>query len=416
MKTLPAFPQSPGQSGGGAGAREDSQKKRPGFAPGLNMETPSNKDYNLLDINGLPEKNQERTLAIAEDIREIFEGILGSKVSLRFASTTKVTPEGGATKIHYLRPGLDQRMPTTAQECAGNPPSGEGVTRSQEVQDRLDRNGARKGATGQAGEPAPFPPPAPKPNGARAMDDAPAKPNKDKMTKHPSPAISDSGAAHSILGGLTPAEFVAKCTQPQHIIDPRDPWAVAKEYLAQLSPPGAARHLHHHRGTFFKWSGNAYIENPETETRAGLYPYLGESFRLGKEDKTVPVKPTASLVSNVIDGLRAATYLDHTIESPAWLCAGHPLAAKDIVACENGLLHLPTGELQKHSPEFFNSFSLDFKFDPKAPEPKQFLEFLAQIWPGDHEAISTLQEWFGYFLTCDTSQQKALLIVGPPRS
>jgi putative DNA primase/helicase len=157
-------------------------------------------------------------------------------------------------------------------------------------------------------------------------------------------------------------------------------------------------------------------ENPETETRAGLYPYLGESFRLGKDDKVVPVKPSASIVSNILDGLRAATYLDHTIESPAWICADPPLAAKDIVACENGLLHLPTGELQKHSPEFFNSFALDFKFDPKAPEPKQFLGFLNQIWPGDHEAISTLQEWFGYFLTCDTSQQKALLIVGPPRS
>jgi putative DNA primase/helicase len=200
------------------------------------------------------------------------------------------------------------------------------------------------------------------------------------------------------------------------IIDPRNPWAVANGYLTQLSPAGAALCLHHHRDNFFKWSGKAYIETPETEIRAGLYPYLGESFRQGKEDKIEPVKPTPSLVSNILDGLKGATYLDHTIESPAWICTDHPLAAKDMVACENGLLHLPTGELQKHSPEFFNSFALDFKFDPMAPEPTQFLGFLNQIWPGDHEAINTLQESFGLFLTCDTSQQKALLIVGPPRS
>jgi putative DNA primase/helicase len=54
---------------------------------------------------------------------------------------------------------------------------------------------------------------------------------------------------------------------------------------------------------------------------------------------------------------------------------------------------------------------------PAAPEPRQWLEFLGQLWgPDDQEAINTLQEVFGYCLTGDTGQQKAFLLVGPKRS
>src|SRR5262249_22423601 len=37
-------------------------------------------------------------------------------------------------------------------------------------------------------------------------------------------------------------------------------------------------------------------------------------------------------------------------------------------------------------------------------------------WPGDPEAVALLQQWFGYCLAPDTSQQKILLVVGPKRS
>ena len=43
-------------------------------------------------------------------------------------------------------------------------------------------------------------------------------------------------------------------------------------------------------------------------------------------------------------------------------------------------------------------------------------EFLHQLFDGDLESLDLLQEWFGYCLTGDTSQQKMLLIVGPKRS
>ena len=45
-----------------------------------------------------------------------------------------------------------------------------------------------------------------------------------------------------------------------------------------------------------------------------------------------------------------------------------------------------------------------------------WLAFLGDLWPDDQQAIDTLQEEFGLFLSGDTRHQKAFLIVGPPRS
>jgi putative DNA primase/helicase len=68
------------------------------------------------------------------------------------------------------------------------------------------------------------------------------------------------------------------------------------------------------------------------------------------------------------------------------------------------------------TPDYFGSWSLTYDFNPKAPEPKQWLAFLKSLWPNDPGSIATLQEWFGYCLTEDTSQQKMLLLVGQRRS
>jgi putative DNA primase/helicase len=42
-------------------------------------------------------------------------------------------------------------------------------------------------------------------------------------------------------------------------------------------------------------------------------------------------------------------------------------------------------------------------------------EFLHQLFDGDLQSLELRQEWFGYALVADTSQQKMLLMVGPKR-
>ncbi|MGD5575264.1 hypothetical protein QUU09_22715, partial [Xanthomonas citri pv. citri] len=55
-------------------------------------------------------------------------------------------------------------------------------------------------------------------------------------------------------------------------------------------------------------------------------------------------------------------------------------------------------------------------FDDRAPEPREWLDFLDMIWPDDPHSVETLQDVFGYLLSADTSQQKIPLIIGPKRS
>jgi putative DNA primase/helicase len=64
-------------------------------------------------------------------------------------------------------------------------------------------------------------------------------------------------------------------------------------------------------------------------------------------------------------------------------------------------------------PRFFMATSLDYDFDAVADQPVAWLEFLGQLWPNDEQSIATLQEWFGYLLSPDTSQQKISMLLGP---
>src|SRR5690606_30060659 len=45
-----------------------------------------------------------------------------------------------------------------------------------------------------------------------------------------------------------------------------------------------------------------------------------------------------------------------------------------------------------------------------------WLAFLEEVFDGDHERISALQQWFGYNLVSDNRHHKMALLLGPPRS
>jgi putative DNA primase/helicase len=134
-------------------------------------------------------------------------------------------------------------------------------------------------------------------------------------------------------------------------------------------------------------------------------------------NKTVPFKPNRARVSDVLDALNSVCSLDNLTDPPTWLDgAGELPAAREMFPVANGLLHLPSGELYPPTPSYFGLTASDVVFDPDAPEPKHWLAFLSDLWKQDAEAIVTLQDWFGYTLSSDTSQQKILFIVGPRRS
>jgi putative DNA primase/helicase len=159
-----------------------------------------------------------------------------------------------------------------------------------------------------------------------------------------------------------------------------------------------------HRGTHYE------VVEPDS-VKADIYAFI---------DRTGGFSPDAKSVGNVIDALKGIAHAERgAYAPPCWLeedelGGDHP--ADEILACRNGLLHLPSGTLMESTPRFFTRNGLPYDYDPAAPEPKRWLRFLEEVWGHDREQVTLLQEVFGYLLVPDTSMQKFFLFLGPTRS
>ena len=204
------------------------------------------------------------------------------------------------------------------------------------------------------------------------------------------------------------------------ILDPADPIRSARRFTAENFTSGDGQPtLYRHRGAFWSYTGSYFrLTNDET-IKASIWTFLEKAKRRIKVDEewqVVPFKPTRERVGNVLEALGAIRQLDSIIEPPAWLTPIEMPPANEFFACGNGLLHLPSGKLYPATPDYFNLSASDVAFDRHAAQPKKFLDFLKQLWGDDQQSIILLQDWHGYSLSPDTSQQKICLMVGPKRS
>lgn len=223
--------------------------------------------------------------------------------------------------------------------------------------------------------------------------------------------MSCSGGAVVPLDASPPQAGVA-------VIDPRDPRQIAHSFLADRYADERRTTLIRHQERFYRWTGAQWADLNEEYLRAVLYDFLAGCVRPGGNEKLEPVKPNIKLVSEVLAALRAVTIVPDEVEPPVWLIDRPSRPPHELVAFKNGLLHLPSGEFIKCTPEFFNFNSLTVEWSDEPEEPKKWLEFLTQLWPGDEgrESIRALQQIFGCCLTSSTKLQKSAMIVGPTRS
>jgi putative DNA primase/helicase len=199
------------------------------------------------------------------------------------------------------------------------------------------------------------------------------------------------------------------------LLDQRDPMRSARELVAaRFTDDKQRRLLHWHRGSYWRFQHNCY-RLADDFIRVVIWQFL-ETAKLDAEGEPA-FKPTRNKVSDVVDAVSSVCHLDNGINPPAWLAdANDSLNALELLPVGNGLLHLPTAELLSPTPCYFGLAASDVQFDPEAPEPKKWLDFLHELFGDDIGAIEALQDWFGYTLSPDTSQQKMLMIVGPTRS
>lgn len=231
-----------------------------------------------------------------------------------------------------------------------------------------------------------------------------------------------------------------------------DPHRLARIHSRRFERQGHPG-LSFYRDGWLQWDGSAYRAVKDCELQSGLAGTIKAEFdrlnriavkawedesRVGRDgkpaDKPETRKVTRQLASNATLALQSTSLLPGRVEAPCWLDGKGPFPPGEIVPTRNALVHLPSvihllpqhrpdgravdagRAILKPTPRFFNTYSLDFDFSLDAPFPVEWLKFLGQLWPDDSESIATLQEWFGYCLTPDTSQQKILALIGPKRA
>jgi putative DNA primase/helicase len=159
------------------------------------------------------------------------------------------------------------------------------------------------------------------------------------------------------------------------------------------------------RGEWFMWTGTHYEQVGQPGIAQQAMAFLEENS---------PTSVSGSMVRRFLDLLRIIRYTDHPT-APCWLAPGRSPSPNDMFAVNNGLLHVAGGPaLLSHDPTFFNLSAASYDYCPTADCPR-WRQFLNELWR-DSAPVQLLQEWFGYLLLPDTSQQKILGISGPPRS
>jgi putative DNA primase/helicase len=199
----------------------------------------------------------------------------------------------------------------------------------------------------------------------------------------------------------------------------RDGMVIARSFLQQKFSDNAGRRtMVRHRNYFWIWNGSYYEKQTDEAIENAMWLYLDKCKTkvVTKElEKLCRFCPDTKIVANAIKALRSEIAIRDNINPPAWIGKTNLPPVEEFISLGNGLLHLPTRTLHEATPEYFCTNASKVLFDPAAKCP-QWETFINSGLSGDQESIDLQQDWMGYTLSPDTSQQKILLCFGLPRS
>ena len=203
------------------------------------------------------------------------------------------------------------------------------------------------------------------------------------------------------------------------VLDPANPLEHARQFLNSMYAIEGGYKLVHYAQEFFVYTGTHYTFIEEATIRSQVYRFLDKCMKQDKKGNILPLNANPALVNACIDAVKSHVHLANNpnAKPPVWLEgyeASNPPAHK-LVSMRNGLFQIDQSILFPHNLGFFTYNSLPFEYDPLATCPN-WLKFLDDIWPEDYESKQLLQEYFGYILSGDTTQQKFLNVIGPRRS
>lgn len=205
-----------------------------------------------------------------------------------------------------------------------------------------------------------------------------------------------------LISAVTPAPTVASIGAPAY----------------QNIRPGEGAYGANHTVNASTFVNNYYPNNTLIFAQQQPYRFNGRVWERVSEDELKHQLSMAMLASepkaDVINGTyKVLSYLFTRANRELGTWPG--VDVSHFIVCQNGILDVHTGKCEPHTPDFFTTSILPYSYDPFAQAPR-FQEFLNVTLEGDQERISLLQEWLGYMLVNSYDHQKAMLMIGAPRS
>ena len=198
-----------------------------------------------------------------------------------------------------------------------------------------------------------------------------------------------------------------------------DPHLLATAYLKQH---GYDSHGHlalrQWRDEFWRFHEGRYRKVTRSELQAKVTEFVRQEFLRTKPTNKARqlLQVTRNVVSNVLLALSGVVLVEDHVEQPAWL-SGRESEAGPFFVFTNGrvrvddLLAGRPARLRSHCANWFTQTVFPYDFNAGAGCPL-WLAFLNEVLEGDAERIALLQQWFGYCLTNDTTQQQFVVAVG----
>jgi putative DNA primase/helicase len=205
------------------------------------------------------------------------------------------------------------------------------------------------------------------------------------------------------------------------ILDNNSPLLLAERFLRDKHTENGVIILRKYFGGWLNWINGCYKPVSIHELRGQLYSFLGGK-KYFKETTTgkiiVKLKADKKLISDILDALNKWCPVKE--DPPVWLYKTDKPKPKDLIAFSNGLLDVNKyikGDIVLYDPDpsLFILNVLPYKFN-ETLSSQLCHDYFMDIFNGDQEPIKLVQQWMGYNLVPDTSQEKMMLFTGRPRS
>ena len=199
---------------------------------------------------------------------------------------------------------------------------------------------------------------------------------------------------------------------------PTDPHQLAARFRKLLfNDPHGHPALRFWRDEFWRYRDGRYRQISDAELKAKITSFIKDEFRRTKAANRGGeiLQVNTGLVANVKLALMGDLLVESHLDQPIWLGSGGDSGpyfsfTNGRVGIE-GLVNGDRRDIMPHCSYWFSQTAFPYDYDTAAMCPR-WVAFLKEVLEDDDERIALIQQWFGYCLTPDTSQQRFVVIVG----